>query len=99
MFALLSRILLALRSSFEARAAREAEILVFRQQLLVLSCVWRITDFRRRSAIRHTQVVRHIAGDHCDPFADVCDRPPAGAEHAESGLMKRLRRSLPDSRK
>jgi len=32
MFALLSRILLALRSAFEARAAREAEILV-RQQL------------------------------------------------------------------
>ena len=37
MFALLSRILLALRSAFEARAAREAEILVLRQQLLVLS--------------------------------------------------------------
>ncbi len=37
MFALLSRILLTLRSAFEARAAREAEILVLRQQLLVLS--------------------------------------------------------------
>jgi transposase InsO family protein len=37
MFALLSRILLVLRSAFEARAAREAEILVLRQQLLVLS--------------------------------------------------------------
>jgi transposase InsO family protein len=37
MFALLSRILLALRSAFETCAAREAEILVLRQQLLVLS--------------------------------------------------------------
>jgi hypothetical protein len=37
MFALLSRILLALRSVFEARASREAEILVLRQQLLVLN--------------------------------------------------------------
>jgi hypothetical protein len=37
MFALLIRILLALRSTFEARASREAEILVLRQQLLVLS--------------------------------------------------------------
>ncbi len=37
MFALLSRILLALRSVFEARASREAEILVLRQQPLVLS--------------------------------------------------------------
>jgi len=32
MFALLGRILLALRSVFEARAAREAKILVLRQQ-------------------------------------------------------------------
>jgi len=37
MFALLTRILLALRSVFEARTSREAEILVLRQQLLVLS--------------------------------------------------------------
>ena len=37
MFALLIRILLALRSVFEARASREAEILVLRQRLLVLN--------------------------------------------------------------
>ncbi len=37
MLALLRRILLALRSGFEARASREAEILVLRQRLLVLS--------------------------------------------------------------
>lgn len=37
MFAWLTRILLALRSVIEARASREAEILVLRQQLLVLS--------------------------------------------------------------
>jgi transposase InsO family protein len=37
MLALLIRILLALRSVSEARASREAEILVLRQQLLVLS--------------------------------------------------------------
>ena len=37
MLAWLSRILLALRSVIEARASREAEILVLRQQLLVLS--------------------------------------------------------------
>jgi hypothetical protein len=37
MLALLIRILLALRSVFEVRTSREAEILVLRQQLLVLS--------------------------------------------------------------
>jgi hypothetical protein len=37
MFALLTRFLLALRSVIEARASREAEILVLRQQLLVLN--------------------------------------------------------------
>ena len=37
MLALLIRLLLALRSVSEARASREAEILVLRQQLLVLS--------------------------------------------------------------
>ena len=37
MLALLTRILLVLRSLFEVHAAREAEILVLRQQLLVLS--------------------------------------------------------------
>ena len=37
MLALLIRFLLALRSVSEARASREAEILVLRQQLLVLS--------------------------------------------------------------
>src|SRR5579862_6090323 len=37
MLALLSRVLLALRSVFEACSSREAEILVLRQQLLVLS--------------------------------------------------------------
>ena len=37
MFALLIRILLALRSRFDARTSREAEILVLRRQLLVLS--------------------------------------------------------------
>jgi hypothetical protein len=36
-FALLSRILLALGLAFGPRASREAEILVLRQQLLVLS--------------------------------------------------------------
>jgi hypothetical protein len=36
MFALLTRFLLALRSVIEARASRGAEILVLRQQLLVL---------------------------------------------------------------
>ena len=34
MFVLLIRILMALRSMFEARASRESEILVLRQQLL-----------------------------------------------------------------
>jgi transposase InsO family protein len=48
MFALLSRILLALRSAFEARAAREAEILVLRQQLLGLS-----RKSRRRVRLRN----------------------------------------------
>jgi hypothetical protein len=50
LFALLSRIriLLALRSAFEARAAHEAEILVLRQQLLVLSC-----KSRRRVRLRN----------------------------------------------
>ena len=38
MFAWLTRILLALCSVIEARASGEAEILVLRQQLLVLSC-------------------------------------------------------------
>ncbi|MGA9721225.1 MAG: hypothetical protein WBQ86_02120 [Candidatus Binatus sp.] len=37
MLAWLTRILLALRSVIEARASREAEILVLRQQLLVLN--------------------------------------------------------------
>jgi hypothetical protein len=36
MFALLGRILPVLRSTFEARSSREAEILVLRHQLLVL---------------------------------------------------------------
>jgi len=35
MFALVTRVLLALRSVFEGGAAREAEILVLRQRLLV----------------------------------------------------------------
>jgi len=48
MLALLSRILLVLRSAFEARAAREAEILVLRQQLLVLS-----RKSRRRIRLRN----------------------------------------------
>src|SRR5208282_695116 len=52
-----------------------------------------------KSVIRHTHVVRHIAGDHRDPLADTCDGPPAGAEHAESGLMQRLCGGLPDSRR
>jgi hypothetical protein len=43
MFAWLTRILLALRSVIEARASREAEILILRQQLLVLN---------RRSSVR-----------------------------------------------
>jgi hypothetical protein len=37
MFALVGLILLALCSGFESRAAHKAEILVLRQQLLVLS--------------------------------------------------------------
>jgi hypothetical protein len=37
MLGLLTRIRLVLRSLFEVRAAREAEILILRQQLLVLS--------------------------------------------------------------
>ena len=37
MFALVIRLLLALRSMSAARASREAEILVLRQQLLVLN--------------------------------------------------------------
>jgi hypothetical protein len=37
MFALVGRILLTLCTGFESRAAREADILVRRQQLLVLS--------------------------------------------------------------
>ena len=37
MLALLTKILLALRSLLEVPASREAEILVLRQQLLVLS--------------------------------------------------------------
>jgi len=48
MFALLIRILLALRSVFEARASREAEIPVLRQQLLVLS-----RKARRRVRLRN----------------------------------------------
>jgi len=38
MFALLTRFVLALRSVVEVRASCEAEILVLRQQLLVLNC-------------------------------------------------------------
>lgn len=37
MLAFLIRVLLALRSGFETRASRDAEILTLRQQLLVLS--------------------------------------------------------------
>jgi hypothetical protein len=48
MFALLSRILLVLRSTLEARASREAEILVLRQQLLVLR-----RHFRKRARLRN----------------------------------------------
>jgi len=48
MFALLIRILLILRSVLEARTSREAEILVLRQQLLVLS-----RKARRRSRLRN----------------------------------------------
>jgi hypothetical protein len=52
MFALLSRIPLALRSAFEPRAAREAEILVLRQQLLVLS-----RKSRKQVRLRGTSIV------------------------------------------
>jgi len=48
MFALLIRMLLVLRSVFEARTSREAEILVLRQQLLVLS-----RNARKRARLRN----------------------------------------------
>ena len=48
MFALLIRMLLVLRSVFEARTSREAEILVLRQQLLVLS-----RKARKRARLRN----------------------------------------------
>jgi hypothetical protein len=38
MLAFLTRIVLALRSMLDGRASRESEILVLRQQLLVLDC-------------------------------------------------------------
>jgi hypothetical protein len=55
MFWWLTRILLALRSVIEARASREAEILVLRHQLLVLNC--KSVRLRLRNTSRpHVQV-------------------------------------------
>jgi hypothetical protein len=51
MFALVTRFLLALRSIIEPRASREADILVLRQQLLVLHRKWR-TRLRLRNIDR-----------------------------------------------
>jgi hypothetical protein len=48
MFELVTRVLLALRSVFKGGTAREAEILVLRQQLLVLS-----RKFRKRVRLRN----------------------------------------------
>jgi len=53
MFALLIRILLALRSVAQASASREAEILVLRQQLLIL---------KRRSPARLPVTKHRLAG-------------------------------------
>src|SRR5215469_15794817 len=52
MFGLLSRILLALRSAFEARTAGEAEILALRQQL----CVANSSSRGGRSLVQPTAV-------------------------------------------
>jgi hypothetical protein len=51
MFTLVIRFLLALRSIIEARASREEDILVLRQQLLVLHRKWR-TRLRLRNIDR-----------------------------------------------
>jgi hypothetical protein len=51
MFALVIRFLLALRSIIEARASREEDILILRQQLLVLHRKWR-TRLRLRNIDR-----------------------------------------------
>jgi hypothetical protein len=53
MIALLTKILLALRSLLEVRASREAEILVLRQQLLVLG----------RKSQKACQIAQHRSAD------------------------------------
>jgi hypothetical protein len=67
MLALLSRVLLALRSMFEDRASREAEILVLRQQLLVLS------RCRRRQRIPLHNIDRLILVWLCRLFPSLLD--------------------------
>ena len=66
MLALLIRFLLALRSVSEARASREAEILVLRQQLLVLSR-------RSRKRVRLRNIDRLILVWLCRLFPSVLD--------------------------
>ena len=60
MLALLIRFLLALRSVSEARASREAEILVLRQQLMVLS-----RRSRKRVRLRNIDrlIMRRLRGE------------------------------------
>jgi hypothetical protein len=53
MLAFLTRIVLALRSALDSRASREAEILVLRQQLMVLNC-------RSRKRVRLQNIDRLI---------------------------------------
>jgi hypothetical protein len=66
MLALLIRFLLALRSVSEARASREAEVLVLRQQLLVLSRM-------SRKRIRLRSIDRLILVWLCRLFPSVLD--------------------------
>lgn len=66
MVALLSRILLALRSLLEVSASREAEILILRQQLLVLSR-------RAPKRIRLRNIDRLILGWLCHLFPAMLD--------------------------
>jgi hypothetical protein len=66
MLGLLIRFLLALRSVSEARASREAEILVLRQQLLVL-------NRRSRKRVRLRNIDRLILVWLCRLFPSVLD--------------------------
>jgi hypothetical protein len=66
MLALLSRILLALRSVSEMRSSREAEILVLRQQL-------RAVNRKSRKRVRLRNIDRLILVSLCRPFPAVLD--------------------------